>query len=382
MPNFDDFKFAVEAFSGGKRTVLFDDVGFPSVMNVIPMMRYSELGLTGSAVHPAFIVNNVQISEFFYSTFLNIIENNRAYSLPNQDPACYKNHDEFKQVCQNKGKGWHMESNAEWSAISLFSHRNGTIPRGNNYCGCDVNNRYEKAVKCYDWVLDYNWNEMAYKQVGSNYYHVGRTLTGSGPDSWNHDHTATGIADMNGNCWDRPTGLRLLNGEINIIPNNDSAAGVDETRNSSLWKAIMPNGTLVAPGTAGTLKYDGKSAGDNQQNDHSVGGGVRLNTVVQYPQYTGGNTDAYYGASGQTFQTMTAVSGVNVPDILKALCLYPISASLNDDYFWFRNYGERLPMRGGSWHYASLSGLFALALRHPRSAGNAAIGFRSAFVNL
>ena len=80
MLNFDDFKFAVEAFSGGKRTVLFDDVGFPSVMNVIPMMRYSELGLSGDTVHPAFIVNNVQISEFYISTFLNIIENNRAYS--------------------------------------------------------------------------------------------------------------------------------------------------------------------------------------------------------------------------------------------------------------------------------------------------------------
>ena len=32
MPNFDDFKLAVEAMTGGKNTVLFDDMGMPSVM--------------------------------------------------------------------------------------------------------------------------------------------------------------------------------------------------------------------------------------------------------------------------------------------------------------------------------------------------------------
>lgn len=35
-------------------------------------------------------------------------------------------------------------------------------------------------------------------------------------------------------------------------------------------------------------------------------------------------------------------------------------------------------MRGGSWHNASQSGLFALNLNNPRSAGNDNIGFRSA----
>ena len=31
MPNFDDFKLAIEAMSGGKNTVLFDDMEMPSV---------------------------------------------------------------------------------------------------------------------------------------------------------------------------------------------------------------------------------------------------------------------------------------------------------------------------------------------------------------
>lgn len=31
MNNFDDMKLAVEALSGGKNTVLFDDLGMPSI---------------------------------------------------------------------------------------------------------------------------------------------------------------------------------------------------------------------------------------------------------------------------------------------------------------------------------------------------------------
>ena len=38
MSNFDDMKLAVEALSGGKNTVLFDDIGMPSIMVVLPQM--------------------------------------------------------------------------------------------------------------------------------------------------------------------------------------------------------------------------------------------------------------------------------------------------------------------------------------------------------
>lgn len=39
MPNFDDFKLAIEAMTGGKNTVLFDDMGMPSVMVPFPKMK-------------------------------------------------------------------------------------------------------------------------------------------------------------------------------------------------------------------------------------------------------------------------------------------------------------------------------------------------------
>lgn len=43
MPNFDDFKLAIEAMSGGKNTVLLDDRGMPSVVVAFPKMKISEI---------------------------------------------------------------------------------------------------------------------------------------------------------------------------------------------------------------------------------------------------------------------------------------------------------------------------------------------------
>ena len=61
MPNFDDFKLAIEAMSGGKNTVLFDDRGMPSVMVPFPKMKMSDLIEGGSQnIHPAFMVDNVE----------------------------------------------------------------------------------------------------------------------------------------------------------------------------------------------------------------------------------------------------------------------------------------------------------------------------------
>ena len=43
MANFDDMKLAVEALSGGKNTVLFDDMGMPSIVFPFAKQKYSDL---------------------------------------------------------------------------------------------------------------------------------------------------------------------------------------------------------------------------------------------------------------------------------------------------------------------------------------------------
>ena len=74
--NFDAVKLAVEAATGGKNTILFDDLGNPSIMVRIPKFKISDVIAGGSQnVHPAFIVNGVEKDEIYISKYQNIIVN-------------------------------------------------------------------------------------------------------------------------------------------------------------------------------------------------------------------------------------------------------------------------------------------------------------------
>ena len=47
-----------------------------------------------------------------------------------------------------------------------------------------------------------------------------------------------------------------------------------------------------------------------------------------------------------------------------------------------RNYGERLPIAGGTWNNGASAGVFALNLNNPRSNRNSNIGARPDFASL
>ena len=144
----------------------------------------------------------------------------------------------------------------------------------------------------------------------------------------------------------------MVDGEIQIIPNNDAADWNNPlTPTSTLWRAIKPDGTLVAPGTAGTLKY-----GTNWSN-------TKFASIVTTPAATG--------------------AGIT---LLESLGLIPhtgaSSADYGDDAVWANTAGERLPIRGGDWYHAASAGVFALSLLHARSYVGMNIGFRAAFCPL
>ncbi|QIB26115.1 SUMF1/EgtB/PvdO family nonheme iron enzyme [Caloranaerobacter azorensis] len=381
MTNFDDLKLSVEALSGGKNTVLFDDLGMPSIMVPIPKFKLSDV-IDGAPqeTHPAFIIDGEEKDVIYISKYQNIVINDRAYSLPYKDPRVYVNFDQAVQYCKNKGKGWHLMTNAEWAALALWCKKNGTMPRGNNYAGIDHSALHEAGVKTYDWILDYNWNNRATKFDGAKYHHTSRVATGSGPASWTHNHTNEGIFDLNGNVWEWTGGLRLKNGEIQIIPYNDAAKDISQSDTSTFWKAITPDGTLVTPGTPGTLKIDNTTAGSSAQDGNDIGGDPIINTIRENPIYTGGDTNAYYRYSHCLFETLSVKSGVSVPMILKALGIYPIDSQCGGDGLWVRNYGERLCLRGGGWGGGSGAGVFALSLGGARSGSGGDVGFRAAYV--
>ena len=348
MPNFDDLKLSIEALSGGKNTVLFDDLGMPSVMVPFPKLKMSDLIAGGSEnIHPAFSVDGVEKSVIYVSKYQNIVLNERGYSLPMRDPRASLNFDQAVTYCRNKGKGWSLTPYSLWSAIALWCRKNGTMPRGNNNYGADHAYGHEKGVPTY-----YESGKIA------------RCATGSGPNTWNHNWMPDGIADLNGNVWEWCAGMRLMNGEIQIIPYaNCMAADASMGASSTLWKAIAADGTLVEPGTAGTLKYN------------YVSGHIQLPSGDITPEDTW---------RGGTYQNMTLDSALTVPEIAKALLIYPDEpgGDYGGDGHYMNNSGERLPLCGGSWDDASGAGVFCVNLLNPRSSPGAIIGFRSAYCEL
>ena len=368
MPRFDEARLALEAATGGKNTLLPDDTGMPSVMVRIPRFRWCDV-IEGGEDTPcsAFIVGGEVKDCIYISKYLNIMESDRAYSLPRRDPSHNLTIDEARAACARKGHGWHLMSNAEWSALAHWCRKNGSMPRGNNKFGRDAGAPHENAV-----LADSNL---------SVFTPEGRTLTGTGPDAWSHDGTSSGIFDLNGNTWDFVSGLRLVDGELQVIPDNDSAMNVDESATSTCWKAIASNGTLTAPGNPGTCKYDGVNPGNAAATGAMLPGGVRLSTTLEHPHYTGSHKDGDYAYSIMPFSAMGTAEGVEPPLILKKLGLFPVSGELHETIF-VRNYGERTALRGGSWFDGPAAGLWELYLRDSRDFLFPDVGFRAAYVHL
>ena len=340
MSNFDDLRLSVEALSGGSNTVKLDDIGMPSVMFVLPKYLSSQLNNTlGATVHPAWKLNNAEKSKVYISKYQNIVVNGRAYSLPMQNPAHTINWDNALAACRAKGENWGLTPMSLWGAIALWCKTNGTVPRGNNNSGSDIGYPHEVGVITVD----------------------GKTATGSGPNSWNHNNAPDGIADLNGNVSEWCAGFRMVGGEFQVIPDADCMLSTsDMSTNSTQWKAILQDGTLVAPGDPNSLKLD------------YVAGKWQLATTI---------TDQKDESRYCLFKDMQN-GGLTVPQLLKELAVFPADSSgYNTEYFYLNNGAglERFPNRGGNRTYTTSAGVFLSNLFNPRTNSYTSIGFRSAF---
>ena len=382
-------KFALEAATNGKNTLLFDDTGMPSVMVRIPCFRWCDVMEGGSEeICSAFIADGKVYDSIYISKYLNCIRNDRAYSLPGEDPANIIKLDEARAVCAAKGPGWHLMTNAEWVAVAMWSIKNGTAPHGNTNAGNDALARFEHGVRTYGLPLAGSCRgdhqKADYENPGDYPGNppVGRTRTGISPASWSHDGTDAGIFDLVGNVWDLIAGFRVMNGEIQVIPDNNSALNVDESPDSTLWRAVSADGELVMPGTPGTLKFDGTSPGSDEESLCLVDSGIRINTEVEFPQYTGAapKETAECGWSAMPMEMLSCTDSVRAHRALAELGILPPKDLAGGGMLFLRSYGERVPSRGASWYDGDLASLWSLYLRDNREYCFPDIGFRACWL--
>jgi hypothetical protein len=354
----DAYRSLVEKESAGKQTVLYDDKGQPSVMNIIPCFRVEDVspkGMNlGSGPHPAFVVNGAQKPEIFIGTYTASLLNGRAVSLPGMFPANYTNYDLAHTYCGSKGPGWHLMTNFEWMAVSLWCLKNGYQPRGNTYWGT-CHEAPDETGRRYD------------KRSPGEPEGEGWTATASGPASWRHDNTPYGIDDLRGNLFEWQGGLKVVNGQI-IMPNdNDYNA---------------PEADWVAQG----VYYDANVTGASGIANIS-------NTITHFsenPPEKYKDEDETSGAS-VPFADMEPAPGFDtLPEVQRQLLaqagLTPRVHSGDSAYlglagtFFVRNYGERIPFRGGDWVGGKDAGLGSLYFYGRRSRSNIYISFRPAFI--
>ncbi len=363
MANFDTSGLALAAVCPSNKMIT-DDKGMPSVYVQVGVQKLSAL-LTGGddTVHPAFRVSGVEQPSLYIGKYQGIADANRIYSLPGVDPMVNVTLDTYEKYCRNKGFGHHCITAAEWAFLALWCKKNGTQPKGNNNYGKDTTETVYQAIP------------VPGVQDGGK---TARVLTGTGPLSWRHDGTLDGICDLNGNIWEWTTGIRLVKGELQVIPYNNAAdPDVDTGAASAQWKAIKAGATswedlFITPDGNGT-----------------TAGSVKLDFVSSHWQWqaaalTSQKDEGRYA----TFAATTSAGLSAVAKLyLQAMALLPEDGAAADDYngdgFWANNgAAERCAVRGGDWSNGAYTGVFNVSFSNPRSISGWAVGGRPAFVKL
>ena len=397
---------SIEAFAKEQGWVVkYSSDGTPNFFYPIYKCKSSDLDASlPNHTHPAFIVNGQEISRRLIAVFKgsSIVSGGPIHSLPNMAPAVNAGADALLSRIKQTGDNFGPKTVADSGLLLLLARKNNWEPKGNNNYGADYrdgtkwatgasisvgNTRVFQGVE-YTALVAHTSALENKPDVSPLYWKRGKrvggimvpgyistsdpngllTYTGSGPASWRHDGTPSGIDDLNGNTNDQDYGYRIVDGELQVLADNNAAdPTADLGASSSAWKAILPNPsdnghTLVAPGTSGTLKW-------NFTNNK-----ITLDTVV---------ASGLSGTKDTAFKDL-AVNTTNVPyvpAILQELGIFPISGDDTQGRFYLSfDGGERFPRRGGSYGYTSHAGLGYVNGNYVRGYSYVGYGVRSAYL--
>ena len=333
----DSERYSLERATGGRQTIIRDSAGNANAMFVLPRFSYADLGMTadmGTGDVTAFDVGTGSIKgEIFIGAYL--ASGSGAVSAPRQDPRTSLDHTAARNACSAKGAGWHLMTAHEWAAIALWCMANGYEPIGNTNWG----RSHAKT-----WMV----GDRADNRAPGDTAGTGRTQTGSMGSEATHTRTLGGIADLVGNVWEWQDGLLLQDGRFKISAYNTQAE-VDWAFADAFLDASTPTG----------------------------GSAILSNAVNNRLGAIGDNANAGNSANVE-WRAMTKSGSYVSNQAMKRLLLEPAGA-LPQGRIYMRNFGERLPSRGGSWSGGASAGLAALDLSGSRAGTGTSIGFRPAF---
>ena len=333
----DAERYALERATGGSQTIIRDSAGNANAMFVLPRFSYADLGMTadmGTGDVTAFDFGSGSIkSEIFIGAYL--ASGSGAVSAPRQDPRTSLDHTAARNACSAKGAGWHLMTAHEWAAIALWCMANGYEPIGNTNWG----RSHAKT-----WMV----GDRADNRAPGDAAGTGRTQTGSMGSEATHTRTLGGIADLVGNVWEWQDGLLLQDGRFKISAYNTQAE-VDWAFVDAFLDASTPTG----------------------------GSAILSNAVNNRLGAIGDNANAGNSANVE-WRAMTKSGSYVSNQAMKRLLLEPAGA-LPQGRIYMRNFGERLPFRGGNWNNGANAGLAALILNYSRACASTYIGFRPAF---
>ena len=163
-----------------------------------------------------------------------------------------------------------------------------------------------------------------------------------------HNKSLAGIADLVGNIWEWQDGFLLQDGRFKLSSHNTQTE-VDWAFADAFLDASTPTG----------------------------GSAILSNAVNNRLGAIGDNANAGNSANVE-WRAMTKSGSYVSNQAMKRLLLEPAGA-LPQGRIYMRNFGERLPFRGGDWNYGADAGLAALGLGNSRVLTSASLGFRPAF---
>lgn len=302
--------------------VLYDERGNPNIMRRVPKITNRELFGGSDKTHCAFRIGGVEYDEIYLPVYDGSMVRDVMCSLPYMKPATNMTQEQMEEACWKKGEGWHLMTAAEWGLAANLSVMLGTLPHGNTEQGWYHANREEKGI-CYDG------------------YH---TLTGSGPNTWTHNHEPDGVHDLCGNVWKRLRGIRLSHGGIQIAPDNDAALPIDLSEHGNDWIDLT---TEIGAPVNISVGDEIIITADPPEKDW---GGCRWGDVV---------------------------IDVDITERMMELALF----NGEPDAFFFADSEEpeMCAFRGGRWAYGASSGVFALSFGYSRSYARANLGGRPAY---